>query len=327
MLKCMRVPILLLAAALALVLVSMPMHAEGPVPAPIAQAYQLWSAGHPKEAIAILEPMLRNDAQNFTENERGAAWDLLGSSYQDAEMFDQARQAYGKAMEMLRSIPTAQAQYAATIDNLATLEEAQGQTDAAKALAQKASRIYDVIGDPAGIAIASIDLAAIAYGQKDYRTARRNLATAFKEGGATTRLKEDDVAAMYTVMSALAFHDGKAEEAISSIQQAIDRWTRAHGPGYFMLSTGYILRGQAFAKTGDYVRATADAQHALAVAEAAIGRNTLSYLTAETIYAQILRASGAKQQASRMQKEASNAMANLQLRQCRGCTIDASGLR
>ncbi len=326
MLKCMRVPILLL-AALALILVSMPMRAEGPVPAPIAQAYQLWSAGHPEEAIAILEPVLRNEAQAFTENERGVAWDLLGSSYQDAEMFDQARRAYGKAMEMFRSIPSARARYAATIDNLATLEETQGQMDTAKALAQKASRIYDVLGDPAGIAVASINLAAIAYGQKDYKTARRNLATAFKEAGTTTRLKEDDVAAMYTVKSALAFHDGKEEEAISSIQQAIDRWTRAHGPGYFMLSTGYILRAQALAKSGDYVRATDDAQHALAVAEAAIGRNTITYLTVETIYAQILRASGAKQQASRLQKEANSALADLESRQCNRCTIDASGFR
>ena len=170
--------------------------------------------------------------------------------------------------------------------------------------------------------------------RRGWRTSRRIsrrrdaiLATAFKEGGATTRMKEDDYAAMYTTESALALHDGKAEEAISSIQQAIDRWTHAHGPGYLMLSTGYILRAQAFARTGDYPRATADAQHALAIDEAAIGRNTLGYLTAETIYAQILRASGAKEQASRMQKEASNAMAQLESRKCHGCTIDANGFR
>ena len=121
MLKCMRVPILLL-AAFALVLPDIPVRAQGLCQAPIAQAYQLWSAGHPKEAIAILEPLLRNEAQAFTESERGVAWDLLGSSYQDVEMFDQARRAYGKAMEMFRSIPSARAQYAATIDNLATME-------------------------------------------------------------------------------------------------------------------------------------------------------------------------------------------------------------
>ena len=192
---------------------------------------------------------------------------------------------------------------------------------------KKAERIYEQLGDPAGIAIASTNLAGIACAQKDFKTARRSLATAIKEAQATTQLKDDDYATMYAVRSALALHDGKNEEAISSIQQAIDRWTHGHGPSYFMLATGYLLRAQALAKSGEYARALADAQHALAIDEVAIGRNTLGYLTAETEYAQILRASGAKEQASRLKKEASSALAELESRQCNGCTIDANGFR
>ena len=145
------------------------------------QAYQLWSGGQPKAAIAILEPMLRQDTHGFTEEERGAAWDLLGSSYQDLEIFDRARQAYGKAIETLRSIPSAQAQYAATLNNLATMEQTLGQRDSARALCKKARHIYEQLGDPAGIAIASINLAGIAYAQKDFKTARRSLATASRK--------------------------------------------------------------------------------------------------------------------------------------------------
>jgi tetratricopeptide (TPR) repeat protein len=326
MLKCMRAPILLV-AAFALTLPNLPAHAQDSARASIVQAYQLWSGGQPKAAIAILEPMLRLDAQTFTEQERGAAWDLLGSSYQDLEIFDRARQAFGKAIETLRSIPSAQGQYAAALDNLATMEETLQQNDSAKALAKKAIRIYEALGDPAGIARGSIDRAAIACAQKDFKTARRSLARAFQEAQATTLLKDDNFAAMYGVKSALALHDGKEEEAISSIQQAIDLWIHAHGPSYLMLATGYLLRAQAFAKSGDYARALADAQHALAIDDVAIGRNTLSYLTAETEYAQILRASGAKEEASRLKKEASSALADLESRQCNGCTIDANGFR
>ena len=325
MLNCMRVPMLLL-AAFAVTLPSIPARAQDSARASIMQAYQLWRGGQPKAAIAILEPMLRQDTLGFTEGERGAAWDLLGSSYQDLEIFDRARQAYGKAVQTLRSVPSAQAQYAAALNNFATLEQTLGEKDSAKALSKKAERLDEQLGDPAGIAIASTNLAGIACAQKDFKTARRSLATAIKEAQATTQLKDDDYATMYAVRSALALHDGKNEEAISSIQQAIDRWTHGHGPSYFMLATGYLLRAKAWAKSGEYARALADAQHALAIDEVAIGRNTLGYLTAETEYAQILRASGAKEQASRL-KEASTALAELESRQCNGCTIDANGFR
>ena len=80
-------------------------------------------------------------------------------------------------------------------------------------------------------------------------------------------------------------------------------------------------------KRQDYGRAAADAQRSLAIAEASVGRNSLAYVTAEGIYAQILRESGEKDEASRLKKDASSTLASLRGRQCYGCTIDASGFR
>jgi tetratricopeptide (TPR) repeat protein len=326
MLSCMRAAILLLATS-ALTLTHLAVLAQDSARSSILQAYQRWSAGQPKAAIGILEPMVLQDEGAFTEEERGVAWDLLGSSYQDMESFDRARQAYGKAIEILRSIPSAQGQYAATLNNLATMEQTLGANESARALSEKARDIYEQIKDPAGIAVASTNLAALAYAEKDFKTARGSLALALQQAQGTTRLKDDDYAAMYAVMSGLALHDGRIPEAISSIQQAIDRWTHAHGPSYFPLSTGYLLRAQALAKSGDYAQALADGQHALAMDEATLGRKSAGYLLAETEYAQILRATGAKEQASRLHNSASTALAELRSRQCNGCTIDASGFR
>jgi hypothetical protein len=75
------------------------------------------------------------------------------------------------------------------------------------------------------------------------------------------------------------------------------------------------------------VAAIRDAQHALAIVEAVNGRDTVDFLSAQIVYAGILRASGAKQEGSRMAKEAGNALADLERRQCSGCTIDASGFK
>jgi tetratricopeptide (TPR) repeat protein len=242
-------------------------------------------------------------------------------------MYDKAERAYQQSIQILRAIPSVQAQYASSINSLGTLEDSLGQRDQAKALCEKARHIYEGIGDSAGVANTSTNLAVIAYGKKDFKTARRALERASQAAQHTTSMKDDDVAAMDAVTSALALHDGRNEEAISTIQQAIDNWKRAHGPGYLMLGTGYLLRAQALAKSGDYPRAIADARQALAIAEATIGRKTFAYVSAENAYAQILQASGAKEEAARLRKEATGAWADLKLRLCNGCTINASGFR
>jgi tetratricopeptide (TPR) repeat protein len=326
MLHRMRVPIVLL-TSLVLTLPQSSTYAQESASDQIVQAFQVWSGGQPKPAIAMLEAMLRAGANGAGERELGVAWNVLGSAYLDLERYGEAEQAYHHAIEKLRPIPSARAQYASTVDSLGRLEDSLGQKDQAKALCGKARNIYEALGDSAGVAVTSTNLAVIAYGQRDFKTARRALQRAVQEAQHTTRMIDDDVAGMDAMRSALALHDGRDQEAISAIEQAIDLWTHAHGPGYYMLGTGYLLRAQVFEKTRDYARAISDAQHALAMAEAAVGRNSVAYLSAENIYAQILRASGAKREASRLKKEAGSALAGLQSRRCTGCTIDASGFR
>jgi len=326
MLKPMRVPLLLLTSVV-LALSAPLMHAQGSDQAEVVRAYELWAGGKAKGAIAILEPLLRTMPRGFTESDLGVGWEVLGSAYQDLEMYDQARKAYTHALEKLRGLPSEQAQYAAAIDNFATLENAQGNRTEAKLLIMKARRIYEAIGDRSGVVITTIDFAVIAYGQKEFKHARQAVAEAMQEVQHATLISDDNLAGLDSVKSALALHDGKAEEAVSAINQAIDLWVHAHGPKYLLLGTGYIQRAQAYAKGKDYVRATADAQHAMAIAEASVGKNTLAYVTAEDTYARILQESGEKQEASRLKKDARSTLASLRGRQCYGCTIDASGFR
>lgn len=292
----------------------------------ILRAKQLGDRGQPKAAIAILEPVTRQDASSLTEHERAVAWDLLGSSYQDLEMLEQAKQAYGRAIEALRSIPEAKAQYAAAMCDLGSVEASLGQNDSAKGLYAKAAGIYQSLRNSAGVSITASNLAMLAAGQRDFRTTRRYLATAFQAAQRST-LSDDNFAAMCSVSSEVEFHDGRYQEAIASAQQSIDHWTHAHGPGYFMLGLGYSLRARAVARTGDYSRAITDVQHALAIFEAAEGRNDDGYLRIQLVYAEILRESGEKDKGSRLKKEASSSLARLESRQCDGCTINVNGFR
>jgi tetratricopeptide (TPR) repeat protein len=323
MLESMRVAMVVLVV----LILANPMRAQQSNSDAIVRAFQLWRGGQPKAAIAILEPLLQADTRFDDARDPGVGWNVLGQSYLDLDRFAEARRAYQRALQILRPIPSARAQYASTLDSMAMVEEALGERDAAKALCEKARQTYADLGDRAGVAITSVNLAVIALGRNDFKAARRFVQTAMQEGQHAGAMRVDDVAAMDAVKSALALHDRKSEEAISMAQEAIDLWTRAHGPEYFLVANGYLLRAQALAHSGDYAPAIRDAQHALAIAEISIGRNTIDYLSAEAVYARILRASGAKREGSRMAREASSALADLERRQCSSCTIDASGFR
>jgi tetratricopeptide (TPR) repeat protein len=290
------------------------------------RAFQLWNRGQPKAAIAILEPLLRAGSRFDDTRDAGVAWNVLGHSYLDVDRYAEAKQAYQHAMAILRPIASARAQYGSTLDSMGMLELSLGQRNEAKTLVEKARQVYAELGDSAGVASTSVDLAVITLGRNDFKGARRFLQTAI-QAQPERAMKADDLATMDAVKSGLALRVGNGEEAIAMAQQAIELWTQAHGPGYFLLSNGYLLRAQALAHSGDYVPAIRDAQHALAIVEAAVGRDTLDFLSAQVAYAGILRASGAKQEGSRMAKEAGSALVELERRQCSGCTIDANGFR
>jgi tetratricopeptide (TPR) repeat protein len=292
----------------------------------VMRAFQLWSREQPKAAIAILEPLLRAGSRFDDARVAGVAWNVLGHAYLDLDRYAEATRAYQHAMDILRPIASARAQYGSALDSMGMLDVSLGQPNEAKTLCEKARQIYAELGDSAGVASTSVDLAVIAQGRNDLKAARRSLQTAI-QAQPERAMKADDVATMDAVKSELALHDGNGEEAVAMAQHAIDLWAQAHGPGYILLSNGYLLRAQALAHSGDYVRAIQDAQHALAIVEAAIGRDTVDFLSAQVAYARILRASGAKQEGARMAKEAGNALADLKRRQCSGCTIDASAFR
>jgi tetratricopeptide (TPR) repeat protein len=297
------------------------------VPPQLLQAQQLSDRGQSSAAIAILEPLVQEKSHELTEADRGIAWNLLGSAYRNKDDYDKARHCYEAAAHILSAMPTEQANYAAVLDNLGGVEELTGQYDAAKTLQTRAKRLYESVGNHAGIAIASSNLTQVALNQHDLATARRNMEVAFRQLQLAPEINPDNLAAIYTVKGALARSEQDFHAAIAADQQAIDIWTRNHGPEFYKLGVAYSLRGEAYGMLGDYRQAISDHQHALTLLEERTGRNSQAYLKAELAYAYTLRRSGSKQEATRLEKEAKTTLANIRTQQCSGCTISAESFR
>ncbi len=61
------------------------------------------------------------EQQHRPEAERGALWAQLASEYQYTAAFLKAEDAYNKSLHLLKTAPTAKAEYAGTLESLATL--------------------------------------------------------------------------------------------------------------------------------------------------------------------------------------------------------------
>jgi hypothetical protein len=93
--------------------------------------------------------------------------------------------------------------------------------DSAKVLYEKSNRIYEGMGDSGGVTVTSSDLATLMFAKKDFKAVRRYLARAFGASERTSGLRDDDIAGLYSVKSALALHEQENAEAISDSRDRV----------------------------------------------------------------------------------------------------------
>ena len=323
----MKTPYWVLTLLSSIIVTATPSFAQQPQPPTLSQVQSLIDQGQSRAAITLLEPLLQPESHVLGEDERGIAWNLLGVAYSDFENYNKARHSYEMAIQILRSMPSQQVQYASALDGLGAVEESTGHFDESNALRIKARRLYENLDNHSGIAVTSSNLAMIAVEQKNLTLAHQNIARAFHEVPLSKGFQDNDLAVMCTVKGTLANAERDFRTAIAAYKQAIDLWTRAQGPRFLMLGVAYALLGDELDKIGEYQEAISDLQHALMLLEDAPGKDSAAYLRVELAYAHALRDSGSKQEASRREKEAKTALANVRAQQCVGCTISAESFR
>lgn len=319
-------PVLIVALILAL---TYPSCGETPAqqfPKQVLDARQLDAQGRSAEALAILEPLLREAPMAWSDDVRGIALNVLGSIYRDQDRYSQARRCYEESIHILSALPDEQRETASAINNLGGVEELSGQLDAAKALRLRALHLYEKTGNRAGIALASSNLTNIALKQGNLSSARKWMNKALDQLPRTVDIDQDNLAAIFTVKGALTRSEGNFAEAIKAYQHAIELMTQAWGPDCPKLGSVYSLRAEAYGLSENYRQAQSDFQKALDLLKAG-GQRSRSYLLAEMAYASMLQASGAQLEATRLKTEAQTALENLRRVQCNGCTITAESFR
>jgi tetratricopeptide (TPR) repeat protein len=115
------------------------------------------------ELIRIAEQEHRSDA------ERGALWSQLALEYHYAAEFQKAEEAYDKSLHLLKSAPSAKAEYASTLESLASLYLIYGRVDEAESVRKQALAVREKIGNPSDIGFSHVHLANIATARRQFK--------------------------------------------------------------------------------------------------------------------------------------------------------------
>lgn len=121
--------------------------------------------------------------------------------------------------------------------------------------------------------------------------------------------------------------EGKYRDGLDRVNSVIDWWIREYGPNYYLLASAYSIRGRLYDQLGDDARAEPDLRHSLSILSGNGEGNSTLYFFTQIMYARVLKKSGEKDEAVRMDSAARSALDRLHHQQCAGCTISAEGIR
>jgi tetratricopeptide (TPR) repeat protein len=308
----------------------------------IAAAFPLYAQISPTDEVARAAKL--NDEGRFAEANQtigllfaqgrikddaltGIAWNIRGMSLENLGDWESARRSYETAVGILRAKPDQIQQYASALDNLGSVKADMGQLQESRSLRIRARQLSRSVDDHVGAARASIGLAIVALALRDRKEARQLLADAFREESLVPNPDVGDLAALNTTRALECLRDGRLNDALYEINHAIGLWTERFGPHCYFLAIDLSFRGQindALHKVDD---ARADFRLSLDILKTNNGVDSKVYFIVERAYAKLLRDSGERDEADKLESEAMLGLEGLSRRQCSGCSISADSFR
>ena len=116
--------------------------------------------------------LIRTAEQNhLSEAQRADLWKHLALNYHAASEFPKAEDAYNRALHMLKTAPSARAEYASTLDDLASLYLTYGRLEDAESAMKQALKVRVKLDSPTDRAVSEVHLADIALVRRQFKKA------------------------------------------------------------------------------------------------------------------------------------------------------------
>ena len=282
----------------------------------------------PDRAIQAVRAIL--GSSSLTNMQQVEAWNILGLAYSDKEEFDNARQAFERALSFMNAAEgdsSAKSRYADILSNLAGMYGQMNQFDAATRLRLNALGLYRSAQDAAGITRCYTNLIGIELSRNQTRTARKYMRLADEAITHASDMDSNDRATFHATRGWELDVEGKRTDALAEYQAALQLWTATHGDSFGMSGYAHMLIGKEYAAVGDFRHADAQMQLGLPIMKRAFGQHSVRYLSAELAYAHLLDQTGSHTQAGDVRLAAQSELNSLRSAQCAFCTISVEALR
>jgi tetratricopeptide (TPR) repeat protein len=290
-----------------------------------SRAFLLEQQGHFDSAIRGFQPLVESDA--LTLDQRGRGWSLLGYAYKELGKYQEARNAYERALHIFEGDAQHRNDYANALDCLAGLSRSIGESKAASRMWLQALDIYKQQNDHRGIARTYANLAGLAMEENHLRPARSAIEKAIAETKIAKDFTDDDLALICETQAWIAGAGGDRKSALAGYQHTLDLRKHSHGDNFPLTGWSYLILGRAYAEDGQTNEALTNIREGLTILDQTEGANSPRYLAGEILYSQALDQFGSHGEASRLRASAQQGLSGLFRNQCVGCTLSASSFR
>ena len=236
---------------------------------PLHEAYVFEKQGQFDKAVAIAKELV--DSGRLSGVELGRAWNVLGVVYTQQGKLMEAQNAFERSLQIFGQEPQFVTDYAAALQNYGELYNDSGQRAVAGKMWRKALDLLQQSGDHAGIARSLTYLAGSALAQNRVAEARKYLQSLAEEMKLSHDLSDDDLAFIYETQAWLQRAEGHSSAAVAGYQRSLELCKRIYGEGHWKIGWDYMLRGKAYAQSGDIEKALVDMRDGLGILEQGVG--------------------------------------------------------
>jgi tetratricopeptide (TPR) repeat protein len=212
----------------------------------------VWGQTNPQIAsrqarIDQIQQSIRNGEQHqLSPAQQGVMWVRLALEYQSIASFSKAEEAYNTSLRLLKTTPSARADYAAALDDLSTLYMSYGRMDDAESAIKQALAERKKLGKLSDIGLSQIHLADIALVRRQFKKAEQLAQRGIQGMQTASNPAPAGLLSGFMSLTYARCSMGRCQEGITSAKQAVAFAAKAFEPE--SPATGFALETLGFAQ-------------------------------------------------------------------------------
>jgi tetratricopeptide (TPR) repeat protein len=168
-----------------------------------------------------LETIHIGEQQHISTTQQAVMWRQLAIEYQLRTEFPKAEDAYFRALRLLKTAPSAGAEYAFTLDNLSSLYTVYGRLDDAESARKQSIKIRRKLGRAAENGESEVHLADIALLRRQYKKAEQLAQQGLQMMGSSSNSSRSGMLSGFITLTYARCSQGHCGQGLMNARQAV----------------------------------------------------------------------------------------------------------